>query len=139
VAVWAAFIMLTFFYLIPIGAIQALINIDQLRKIHVFAVIIDLPVIKSIIVAILPGAGDDLIIGRFSLSPAQLVSIWPVPSSTPSQRLSFLGVPWPDFICEHTAANVASILEQNPVSNPLIAWVDRHTMQAILTDFMSGH
>lgn len=55
VAVWAAFITLTLFYLIPIGAIQALINIDQLRKIHVFAVIIDLPVVKSIVVAILPG------------------------------------------------------------------------------------
>ncbi len=55
VAVWGAFAVLTLFYLIPIIAIQGLINIDQLRKIHVIAVIIDLPVVRSIITAILPG------------------------------------------------------------------------------------
>ncbi|KAK9902019.1 hypothetical protein WJX75_001351 [Coccomyxa subellipsoidea] len=55
VAVWAAFFVLTAFYLIPIIAIQGLINIDQLRKIHAFAVIIDLPVVRSIATAILPG------------------------------------------------------------------------------------
>ena len=53
--VWGAFGVLTLFYLIPIIAIQGLINIDQLRKIHVIAVIIDLPVVRSIITAILPG------------------------------------------------------------------------------------
>ena len=53
---WAAFVVLTLFYAIPIIAIQGLINIDQLRKIHVIAVIIDLPVVRSIITAILPGA-----------------------------------------------------------------------------------
>ena len=55
VGVWGAFGVLTIFYLIPIIAIQGLINIDQLRKIHVIAVIIDLPVVRSIITAILPG------------------------------------------------------------------------------------
>ena len=55
VGVWGAFGVLTLFYLIPIIAIQGLINIDQLRKIHVIAVIIDLPVVRSIITAILPG------------------------------------------------------------------------------------
>ena len=55
VGVWGAFVVLTLFYLIPIIAIQGLINIDQLRKIHVIAVIIDLPVVRSIITAILPG------------------------------------------------------------------------------------
>lgn len=58
VAVWAAFFVLTAFYLIPIIAIQGLINIDQLRKIHAFAVIIDLPVVRSIATAILPGAAS---------------------------------------------------------------------------------
>jgi hypothetical protein len=55
VAVWGAFVVLTAFYLIPIIAIQGLINIDQLRKIHAIAVIIDLPVVRSVITAILPG------------------------------------------------------------------------------------
>ena len=55
VGVWGAFAVLTLFYLIPIIAIQGLINIDQLRKIHVIAVIIDLPIVRSIITAILPG------------------------------------------------------------------------------------
>ncbi|EIE18583.1 DUF221-domain-containing protein [Coccomyxa subellipsoidea C-169] len=68
VAVWSAFFVLTAFYLIPIIFIQGLINIDQLKKIHVFAVIIDLPVVKSIATAILPGAPSFpfLIITRFS-------------------------------------------------------------------------
>ena len=55
VGVWGAFVVLTLFYLIPIIAIQGLINIDQLRKIRVIAIIIDLPVVRSIITAILPG------------------------------------------------------------------------------------
>ncbi len=55
VVVWGAFVVLTLFYLIPIIAIQGLINIDQLRKIRVIAIIIDLPVVRSIITAILPG------------------------------------------------------------------------------------
>ena len=55
VAVWGAFVVLTAFYLIPIIAIQGLINIDQLRKIHAIAVIIDLPFVSSVITAILPG------------------------------------------------------------------------------------
>ncbi|CAL8466090.1 g5626 [Coccomyxa elongata] len=55
VAVWAAFFVMTAFYLIPIIFIQGLININQLRRVHVFAVIIDLPVVSSIVTAILPG------------------------------------------------------------------------------------
>ena len=57
-ALWrsgGAFVVLTAFYLIPIIAIQGLINIDQLRKIHAIAVIIDLPFVSSVITAILPG------------------------------------------------------------------------------------
>ena len=38
------------------AAAQALINVDQLKRIHFFAVIIDLPILRSIITAILPGA-----------------------------------------------------------------------------------
>ena len=56
VAVWGAFLSLTAFYLIPVILIQGLLNIDQLRRVHWIAVIIDLPVVRSIITAILPGA-----------------------------------------------------------------------------------
>lgn len=52
---WGTFAVLTMFFLIPVIFIQGLINIDQLRKVHVFAVIIDLPVVRSIATAILPG------------------------------------------------------------------------------------
>lgn len=55
-AVWGAFFVMTAFYLIPIVFIQGLINIEQLRRVHVFAVIIDLPVVSSVVTAILPGA-----------------------------------------------------------------------------------
>ena len=37
-------------------SLQALINVDQLKRIHFFAIIIDLPILRSIITAILPGA-----------------------------------------------------------------------------------
>ena len=58
VAVWGAFVVLTAFYSIPIIAIQGLINIDQLRKIHAIAVIIDLSFVRSVITAILPGTSQ---------------------------------------------------------------------------------
>ena len=88
VGVWAAFAVLTIFYLIPIIAIQGLINIDQLRKIHVIAVIIDLPVVRSIITAILPGTVLQSVLkgsSQISVAVPHLPLLWLILSRLPDQ------------------------------------------------------
>ncbi|KAK9806417.1 hypothetical protein WJX73_004348 [Symbiochloris irregularis] len=52
--IWAAFIALTLFYLIPIGAIQALIEVDRLNHIGFFRALIRIKVINAILQSILP-------------------------------------------------------------------------------------
>ena len=112
-AVWAAFVALTAFYLIPIIAIQGLINVDQLRRIAVIGYIIDLPVIRSIITAILPGA------------PQAPEAAWLVVSSTrrflrPPKHASQLHSALPSFVC--TALKPLGC-EGCPCQPPtLIAW-----------------
>ncbi len=43
------------FYTIPIGAVQAIIEVDRLSKIEAFRKLVDITFIRSIIEAILPG------------------------------------------------------------------------------------
>lgn len=46
------------FYTIPIGAVQAIIEVDRLSKISAFRKLVDIAFIRSIIEAILPGEGS---------------------------------------------------------------------------------
>ena len=53
---WAAFVVLTLFYLVPISAIQALIEVDRLNSIAFFRALIRIKFINALLQSILPSA-----------------------------------------------------------------------------------
>lgn len=53
--IWVAFWALAFFFLIPVGAVQAMVNVDLLGKIPPFKQLLDIAFTNAIIVSILPG------------------------------------------------------------------------------------
>lgn len=53
--VWILFILMALFYSIPIGAVQAIIEVNRLSKIPGFKQLVSISFIRSIIQAILPG------------------------------------------------------------------------------------
>ncbi|KAG2426181.1 hypothetical protein HXX76_013162 [Chlamydomonas incerta] len=52
---WAAFWMMTLFYMVPVAAIQALIEVPKLADVPVLGDIVTAPVIRQILEAIIPG------------------------------------------------------------------------------------
>ena len=52
--IWAAFVALALFYLIPVSAIQALVEVDRLRHIPFFRALVDIEFINAILQSILP-------------------------------------------------------------------------------------
>lgn len=55
--VWTAFIFMTLFFMVPVGAVQSLLEVNRLEKIPFFSTLVSYPFLRSIITAILPGAG----------------------------------------------------------------------------------
>ena len=55
--IWVLFGLLALFYTIPIGAIQAIIEVDRLDNIVVFKQLVSITFVRSLIEAILPGEG----------------------------------------------------------------------------------
>ncbi|KAK9804434.1 hypothetical protein WJX72_012500 [[Myrmecia] bisecta] len=55
VLVWSAFVCLTLFYMIPVGAVQALIEVSRLQQVPFFREILNIDFVRSILTAILPG------------------------------------------------------------------------------------
>ncbi|KAL3133713.1 hypothetical protein ABBQ32_008207 [Trebouxia sp. C0010 RCD-2024] len=55
VLAWTLFALLAIFYLIPVGAVQALLQVDKLEKYKFFRVIMDVKILSSLITAVLPG------------------------------------------------------------------------------------
>lgn len=54
--VWGAFVALALFYLIPVGAVQALVEVDRLRSIPFFNTLVNIQFINAILQSILPSA-----------------------------------------------------------------------------------
>ncbi|GLC42964.1 hypothetical protein PLESTB_000282200 [Pleodorina starrii] len=52
---WAAFWMMTLFFMIPVTAIQALIEVPKLAKVPVLGAIVTAPAVRQILEAIVPG------------------------------------------------------------------------------------
>ena len=65
--VWVLFSLLALFYTIPIGAIQAIIEVNRLEKIVVFKQLVSVAFVRSLIEAILPGEGP----------PSAQAVVWP--------------------------------------------------------------
>ncbi|DBA75042.1 hypothetical protein WJX77_009599 [Trebouxia sp. C0004] len=55
VLAWTLFSLLAIFYLIPVGAVQALLQVDKLERFKFFKVIMDVKILSSIITSVLPG------------------------------------------------------------------------------------
>lgn len=53
--IWVLFAVMCMFYLIPIGAIQAIVNVSLLKKITPFKQLLRITFVNAIIVSILPG------------------------------------------------------------------------------------
>ena len=58
--IWILFVVMALFYTIPIGAVQAIIEVDRLKNIPVFKQLVNISFIRSIIEAILPGRSSTL-------------------------------------------------------------------------------
>ena len=56
ILIWVLFVLLALFYTIPVGAVQAIIEVDRLRNIPGFNTLVSVTFLRSIIEAILPGA-----------------------------------------------------------------------------------
>ena len=77
VTIWVLFGLLSLFYTIPIGAIQAIIEVDRLDNIVVFKQLVSVPFVRSLIEAFLPGEGP----------PTAQVVVWP-PATRQEQMLA---------------------------------------------------
>ena len=55
-AIWIAFILLTIFYAIPIGAIQALVEVDRLDTVPFFKQLLEISFVKALLQSVLPSA-----------------------------------------------------------------------------------
>lgn len=54
--IWGIFVVLTLFYLVPVSAVQALIEVDRLNQIAFFRALTNIRFINAILQAILPSA-----------------------------------------------------------------------------------
>lgn len=54
VLVWTCFALICLFFMIPIGIVQAMIEVDRLEKYNVIGPIVEFPIVKGILQAILP-------------------------------------------------------------------------------------
>eukprot|EP00884_Botryococcus_braunii_P016250 jgi/Botrbrau1/3308/Bobra.0048s0005.1 len=53
--VWTAFVFMTLFFMVPVGAVQSLLEVERLEKVPFFSTLVNYPFLRSIITAILPG------------------------------------------------------------------------------------
>ena len=58
--IWAAFIALTLFYAIPVGAVQALVEVDRLQNIPVFKQLLRITFIRALLQSVFPSAPSTL-------------------------------------------------------------------------------
>ena len=54
--IWAAFVALTVFYAIPVGAIQALVEVDRLQNVPGFKQLLQITFIKALLQSVFPSA-----------------------------------------------------------------------------------